>query len=145
MPALLGQHQPGDQVGVVFHVGEQDGVTGTQVGPTPGGGHQVHRLGGVLGEDDLLGRVRCSDEPADGDAGRLVAAVGLLGDGVDAAVDVGVGRLVVVVHGVEHRPGSLGGGRRVEVDETLPVDGLAQQREIALAGCDVHCHLRHDS
>ena len=67
-----------------------------QVGPAPGGGDQVERLGGVLGEDHLVLGVGGADEAAHRDPGRLVEAVGLLGDGVDAAVHVGVGRLVVV-------------------------------------------------
>ena len=33
--ALLGQHEPGHEVGVVLHVGEQDGVARGQVGAGP--------------------------------------------------------------------------------------------------------------
>ena len=51
--ALLGQHVPGDDVGVVLHFGEHDDIAGVQVGPPPGVGHQVEAFGGVLGEDDL--------------------------------------------------------------------------------------------
>ena len=48
---LLGQHEPGDDVGVVLHLGEHDGVAGAEVGLAPGLGHQVQALGDVLGED----------------------------------------------------------------------------------------------
>ena len=55
---LLGEDHPGHDVGVVLHFGEQHGVAGAQVGPAPGLGDQVERLGRVLGEDDLARRVR---------------------------------------------------------------------------------------
>ena len=61
---LLGEDHPGHDVGVVLHLGEQHGVARPQVGPAPGVGHQVERLGRVLGEDDLVRRVRRADEAA---------------------------------------------------------------------------------
>ena len=104
-PAFFGEHQPGHEVGVVLHVGEEHGVAWLEVVRPQRGGHQVDGLGGVLREDHFVFGVGCPDEAAHGDPGRFVAAVGLLGDRVDAAVDVGVGGLVVVVHGVENRLG----------------------------------------
>ena len=44
---------------------------------------------------------------ADGDAGRVIASIGLLGDGIDATMDIGVSRLVVVVHRLQHDTGTL--------------------------------------
>ena len=75
-------------------------------------GDQVERLGRVLGEDDLVGRVGGADEPP----GRPGAPArtrrgGLLGDGVDAAVHVGVRRLVVARHGVDDDLRLQRGGR----------------------------------
>ena len=70
----------------------------------------------------------------DGAAGRLELAGGLLGDGVDAPVHVGMGGLVVVVHRVEHRPGALGRRRRVEVDEAFAVRLLLEQGEFLAEG-----------
>ena len=49
------EHEPGHEVGVVLDLGEQDGVALVQVGPAPGVGDEVDRLGDVLGEDDLAG------------------------------------------------------------------------------------------
>ena len=68
-----------------------------EVGPAPAVGDEVDGLGGVLGEDDLVLGFGRPDEPADLDAGLLVEAGRLLGDGVHAAVHVGVGGLVVVL------------------------------------------------
>ncbi len=55
---LLGEDHPGDDVGVVLHLGEQHGVAGAQVGAAPALRDQVERLGRVLGEDDLACGVR---------------------------------------------------------------------------------------
>ena len=52
---LGGEHVPRHDVGVVLHVREHHDVAGVQVGPTPRGGDEVERLGGVLGEDHLVG------------------------------------------------------------------------------------------
>ena len=79
-----------------------------------------------------------ADEPADRDAGRVVEAVRLLGDGVDAAVHVGVGGLVVRVHGVEDALRPLGRRGRVEVDDPVPVHGAAEHREVAFELGEIH-------
>ena len=50
---------------------------------------------------------------------------------------VGVGRLVVVVHRLEHGAGPLGGGGRVEVDEPVAVRLLLEQGELLAEGGDV--------
>jgi len=100
--ALGGQHVPRHDVGVVLHLGQHHHVAAFQMAAAPGVGHQVESLGGVLGEHDLPRGDGSADEPSDVGAGRLESAGGLLGDGVDAPVDVGMGRLVVLAHGVEH-------------------------------------------
>ena len=64
MPRSLGQHEPGDDVGVVLHLGQDHDVAGAQVAAAPGVGDQVDRLGGVLGEDDLGSGSGRADEAA---------------------------------------------------------------------------------
>ncbi len=66
------------------------------------------------------------------DADRL-----LDGDLVDAAVDVGVRRLLEPLHGVEHQAGLLRRRRRVEVDEPLALHLAGQDREVLLDALDV--------
>ena len=61
---LGGEDVPRHDVGVVLHVGEHDDVAGAEVGPAPRLGDEVERLGGVLGEDDLVG-VAGVDEAGD--------------------------------------------------------------------------------
>ena len=100
--ALLLEHEPGHQVGVVLHLGEEDGVALGQVVTRPRVGDEVDGLGDVLGEDHLA--VGCgSDEAGDLAPGTLVGSSRLLGDHVDAAVGVRVVRLVDVVHRIEDR------------------------------------------
>ena len=53
---LGGEHVPRHDVGVVLHVGEHDHVAGGRGWLVPTLRHQVQGLGGVLGEDDLVGR-----------------------------------------------------------------------------------------
>jgi hypothetical protein len=55
-------------------------------------------------------------------------------------MDVGVRRLVVVLHGVENDPGLLRARRGVEVDEALAVVHLdLEDREVLLDRDDVEC------
>src|SRR5829696_8136203 len=51
----LAQEVPGHDVGVMLHDGDHDLVAGLDVGLAPGRRHEVDRLGGVAGEDDLFG------------------------------------------------------------------------------------------
>ena len=136
---LLLQHEPRDEVGVVLDLGEEHGVALVQVGATPRVGHQVDGLGDVLGEHDLAGRAG-ADEPHHAGTGALVERGRLLRDRVHAAMDVGVRRLVVVLHGVEHDAGLLRARRGVEVDEALAVVHLdLEDREVLLDRDDVEC------
>ena len=134
---LLGEDHPGHDVGVVLHLGQQHGVAGAQVGPAPGLGHQVERLGGVLGEDHLAGGFGRAEEAPRHDPGPLVEGGGLLGGGVDAAVHVGVRRLVVARHGVDDRAGLQRRGGRVEIDDRAPVHLALEQREVLAQRLDV--------
>ena len=114
--ALLDEELPRDEVGVVLHLGQDDGVAPVDVGAAPGIGDEVDRLGGVAGEDQLVavGRV---DEPGDAHTRRLVGRGRLLADRVDPAVDVGVVLAVVVGDGIDDDAGLLARRRRVEVDQ----------------------------
>ncbi len=61
---LGGQDMPGHQVGVVLHLGQDNHIARPQVGPPPGVGHQVDRLGGVACVDHLA-RGRRMDKAGD--------------------------------------------------------------------------------
>ena len=125
---LLAQQLPGDDVGVVLHLRDQHHVAGAHVLAPPRVRDQVDGLGRVAGED-RCGRLGAG-EGRDPRASTLEQVGGLLGEPVDAAVDVGVAAAVVVVHRLDHRGGLLGGGGRVEVDERTTVDLTRHEREV---------------
>ena len=98
------------------------GVAGGRGWPAPGLGHQVERLGGVLGEDDLatVGRV---DEPGlTLSRAPSRASVAFDRQLVRTPVHVGVVGLVVVGHRIDDLVGLLRRVGRVEVDQRLAVD-----------------------
>ncbi len=139
---LLGEDHPGHDVGVVLHLGQEHGIAGSQVGAAPGLGHQVERLRRVLGEDHLVRRVRRADEASGRHAGPLVQGGGLLGGGVDAAVHVGVRRLVVVGHGADDGPGLQRGGGGIEIYDRPAVHRARQQRKVLAQRLDVEWRWR---
>ena len=77
-----------------------------------------------------LALARRVEELRDLRASSLVAGGRVLGELVDAAVDVRVRRLVERRHRVEHLARLLRRGRRVEERERLPVDLLLEDREV---------------
>ena len=94
-PDPLGQLLPGDDVGVVLHLGEHDAVAGADVGVAPGAGDEVDRLGRVADEDHLA--AVAGAEVAGDDVARPLVGGGRLGrEGVGAAVDVRVVAALVV-------------------------------------------------
>ena len=96
-------------------------------------GAQVERLGGVLGEDDLL-RARRADELRQRGP-RLLERLGRLGaEQVHGPGDVGVVVQVVVLDRLDHHPRLLRGVGAVQVDQR-PVAGRAlQDREVRADG-----------
>ena len=133
-----GELLPRHEVGVVLHLGDEDLVALTEVesrvlrlscnGVREGVGHQVERLGGVLGEHHLL--VRSPDEPRDLGPRALVGVGGLLAELVRSAVHGTVDLLAERALGVERTGIPLRGGTGVEVDQWLPVThGARQDRE----------------
>ncbi len=140
-PGAPGELLPRHEVGVVLHLGDEDLVTRAQheavvlraLGRRGVGervGDEVDRLGGVLGEDDLVGRR--ADERRDGRAGRLEVVGRLLGELVRPAVHRRVVLLVERPLGVEHRDRLVRRGPGVEIDEGTAVAHRARQdRELA--------------
>ena len=147
---LLGEDEPGNEVGVVLHLGEQDRVPLPEMVAPPRLCDQVERLGGVLGEDDLAPGHRRADEAADLGPGLGEQPVGLLGDGVEAAMDVGIARLVVRIHRLEDGAGLLRRGRGVQIDQAGALTGTVEDRKVgpeepSVDGADPVDQARHAS
>ncbi len=132
----FGQLLPGDDVGVVLHLGQHDPVARVDVGRAPAARDEVDRLGRVADEDDLaaIGRAEVV-----GDRGpRTLVGGGRLGrERVRAAVDVGVVAPLVTVDGLDRGEYALRARARVEVDEGLVADPAAQRRERLADALDV--------
>ena len=133
----LAQKVPGHDIGVVLHLSEHDLVAFVQRG-AQARGDEVDRLGPALGEDDLpfAGVEEARDRPA----GRLIGVGGLVGQGMQAAVDVGVGMLHRPGHRLDHRPRLLGAGGAVQIDQRLAVHLARKDRELGADLFDVEGH-----
>ena len=108
----LGHHLPGDQIGVVLHVCEQDPIALAQVSASPSRGHHVEARCRAPREDDLFGAgVEKSAEP---NPGSLVAFSRFHRKPVGAAVDVGVEGPGELGHGIDHDLRFQGRSCRVE-------------------------------
>jgi hypothetical protein len=84
---------------VVLGLGENEFVSFAQGFTAPGVGHEVYRLGRAAGEDEA-GGVRGAEKTGYLASCSLVGRRRLLGEAVNAAVDVGVVFLVVFAEGV---------------------------------------------
>ncbi len=127
-PDPLGELLPGDDVGVVLHLGQEDAVAGADVGVAPGARDQVDRLGRVADEDHLA-PVGGADVVGDRRPRPLVGCGRLGRERVRAAVDVGVVAALVAVDRLDRGQHPLGAGAAVEVGDRLAVDLALERRE----------------
>ena len=132
----LGDDLPRHDIGVVLEVGEQDLVTGLEVGPAPALGDEVDALGRAAHEDAAPGVLE-AEELRDGTAGGFVGGGGLLAQEVDAAMDVGVLLGVIALEGLDDDRWLLGSRRVIEVGQRTAAHGTSQDREVLAAGGDV--------
>ena len=105
-PAALGELLPGDDVGVVLHLGQDDPIARPDVGVAPAACDEVDRLRCVADEDHLAA-VGGADVVGDRGPGTLVG-VGRLGrERVGAAMDVGVVAPLVAIDRLDRGEGAL--------------------------------------
>ena len=131
----LGELLPRHQVGVVLHLGDEDLVAGPDR-RRERVGHQVDRLGRVLGEHDLA-RVRAEERGHLGPR-ALVDLGALLAEQVRASVGGAVVQLVERALGVQDLDRLLRGGAGVQVDQRVAVaDRPGQGREVGPDRLDV--------
>ena len=126
---LLADDLPGDDVGVVLHLADEDLVSRPDVRAGPRLCDEVDGFRRAPEEDHLAlgGRLQ---EVAYLGTRALVRCRRLLGQRVDAPVDVRVVAAVVVDERVDDRARLLARRRVVEVDEGLSVDGPREDRKL---------------
>ena len=108
---------------------QQDLVVLVEIGRPPGTRHQVDGLGRAAREDDFLGRPR-ADEMRQCLACLLVGGGGAFGQGVHAAVHVGVVMPVIAVYRLDHGVRLLGRGGIVQIHQGTSADILMQRGKI---------------
>ena len=126
---FLAEHLPGNDVGVMLHVGNDDLIAGAEVLFAERLGYGVDAVGGAAGEHDfvVIGGV---EQALDLGAGTLVVVSGVLAEGMHAPVNVGVLGGVVAHQLVYDRLRLLRRCAVVEVDQRPAVDLLLQDRKI---------------
>jgi len=130
------EEMPGHDIGMVLHDREHDLVARLHMLTPERVGDEVDRLGGVAGEDDLLGPP-CIDEGPHLLARALIGLGRGIGEKMQAAMHVGIFRGVGLVDAVEHHLRLLRRGRIVEIDERLAVDLHGEDRKILAHAGDV--------
>ena len=133
---FVAQELPGDDVGMMLHLRQDDLVARLQELPAPRGGDKVDRFGRVAGKDDLAGLARIQ-EGADLLARGFHAVGADLAEIVDAAMHVGIFVLVDLALGVDHLARFLRRGRAVQEDQRLAMHRARQDREIPPGCVDV--------
>ena len=128
-PGVPAGELPGDEVGVVLHLGRDHLVALAQAVPRPGVGEEVQGLRSRLGEHDPPGR-RSADQLGDLRPGALVEHRGALPQGMHRPVDVGVVLLEEPDHLLDHLARLLGGGCVVQVAEEPAVDVLVEYGKV---------------
>ncbi len=114
---------------MVLHLRQQDLIARREVGAAPALGHQVDALGGAAGEDHLV-RVLGTEVARQPLAGFVIQSSGLGAQVIDAPMDIGVGGLVELALGLEHRQRLLAGGGTVEIHQRLAVSAGSKDREV---------------
>ncbi len=104
----------------MFHFADQDLIARLELGTAPTVGDEIDGLRGAPGEDDLLasaGLQKVTHLVACG----LEGIRGFLAQRMDAAVNIGIQRFVIVALRLDHRARFLAGRRVVQIDQRAPV------------------------
>ena len=128
-PATLAHHLPRHDIRVVLHRADDDLVASGDEGFASGRCDEVDGLRSTTGEDKPFGRGR-SDEVSDTTARSFVVLGRDLAEVVHTTMDVGIGRIIGLLDGLNDAARLLSGRSIVEVNEGLTIDLRCEYREL---------------
>ena len=121
----FGHHLPGHAVAMMFRNRNHDFVPSIDIVQAIAIRHEVQRLCSVLGEDDFL-RALGFDKLGRAFPRTLVNIRGLDGQGIGAAMRVGIAAAIVAADSLNHLFRLLGGGAIVEIRHLAAIDFMIQ-------------------
>ena len=133
---LRGLQLPRHDVGVVFHLADDNLVALLHLALAERLCHEVDGLGGATCEDNLF-YLAGVDETAHPLTGSLMEVGGLLREIVDATMYIGIHVQIFVAHGIEHTQRLLRCGGVVEVDQRSAIDLARQNGEVLTDGMGI--------
>ena len=131
------EHLPRHDVGVVFHVGEHNCVSCTQIGFPPREGDKVEALGSVLGKDDRF-RNWCVNEAGNFCSGAFEVIVCFGSHTVRRTVNGGVVVGQEIRHRIDDHLRFLSRVRRIEIHHSLAVYASFKKGKIVLERRKIH-------
>ena len=133
---LRGLQLPRHDVGVVFHLANNDLVALLHLTLAERLCHEVDGLSGATCEDNLF-YLAGVDETAHPLTGSLMEVGGLLREVVNATMYIGIHVQVFVAHGIEHTQRLLRCGGVVEVDQRSAINLTRQNGEVLADGMGI--------
>jgi hypothetical protein len=127
--AILANHLPWDDVGVVLHGGDENLVARLDESLAVTVCDQVDGLGGSANEDDFA-LICCAEEPLHLHARGLVGRGRARAEQMHGAVHVGVVGHVVFTQGLKHGARLLSSRGVVEINERLSMHLLVEDGEV---------------
>ena len=109
------QHVPRDKIAVMFHLGQDDQIARFEICTRPGICNEIDGLGRVARVNDLMSRWRI-DKLCNLDARLLVHGGRFLRKHMHAAMDVGVGATIKIIHRFDDRLGLLRRRRGIKIN-----------------------------
>ncbi len=120
---------PRNEVGMVFHLGDEEVVPFAHESLSETGGYQIDGLRGAAGEYDFPDGCGVEQAPDLFPRG-FVACGGLFGHVMDAPVYVGVQGTVQAIYGADDGFRFLGRGRGIQIDQRFAVHRGGEDRKV---------------
>ena len=129
---------PRYDIGVVFHLCDDDLIARLHLRFAERGSHQIDRFCRTTRKDDFLDFLGI-DERAHLLTGSLMEIGSLLREIMHPAMHVGIHVEILIPHGIEHHERLLCGSRVIEIHQRLTIHLARQNREI----CPYLINIKH--